>query len=141
MEEWNRYPIQGSEPSEETPANQPEPQVPPSAPQPSPYSAYGWNQAPQGTPTPPRRPRKGGAGVAVGIIGAVCAVVIVTLSVLLVLAYQDGGSSSGGPDTLPPSSETDGEKPKLEITARSVEGQYCEFTFWLPDEGGHLQKK
>lgn len=28
-----------------------------------------------------------------------------------------------------------------EITVRSVEGEYCEFVFWLPDRVGHLQKK
>lgn len=28
-----------------------------------------------------------------------------------------------------------------EITVRSVEGDYCEFSFWLPDAAGHLQKK
>lgn len=28
-----------------------------------------------------------------------------------------------------------------EITVRSVEGEYCEFTFWLPDSAAHLQKK
>lgn len=87
MNEWNQFPTQPEEPSENSSVNEPEiqeEQTPSSAA----YNPYGWNTPVYPSPKPPRKKRNS-AKIALVVLGSLCAVIIAALSVLLALSYQN----------------------------------------------------
>lgn len=123
MNEWNQFPLNQSNTSEEpTPQNEPQAQEPtvsePTPPTQPPsssyaYNPYGWNTPTSMPPKPPRKKRNG-TKIALVTLGSCCALIIAALSVLLVLSYQ-GINPFKNFEELPDSSENS-QAPTVTIT-------------------------
>lgn len=97
------------------------------------YNPYGWQPpsyspapAPGGPSKPPKK-KKSGTGVLIGVLGGLCALTIITLSVLLVLAWDDGirlpGTTSGGGATSPVSRNPDAPKVQIQELDEDTQGK------------------
>ena len=96
------------------------------------YNPYGWqppsySPAPGGPSKPPKK-KKSGTGVLIGVLGGLCALTIITLSVLLVLAWDDGmrlpgTTTSGGGTTSPVSRDPDAPKVQIQELDEDTQGK------------------